>query len=464
MKHFFPHCLLLASLIASLPLTGTTLTNQAGTSIEVEILNIEPERIQIRLQNGTETWLERNRLSPESQQFISTQAAQEQSLFKSINELFGIPLLEDNNLWDDSTDHIAQRLNWRPESKTNTQSSFRSYPPADYRILQTRPYTCALYGSNGKAEQISIVFANKGDFPFSDVPSEDEIEAMHEAIQHDETTLTKRISAKLGAPEKQSFGTGRGLKQRILRWNWKGHAFLLASQDGEYVNLRIMRSSTADNKGRSERFSDAALRKLAQSNITERANGDVIISNIPMVNQGPKGYCVPATFERYLSYMQIPSDMYLLAMAGQTNIGGGTSLSAIINSVDRYIASQSRSMKQINEPIKVRTIQKYIDKGLPIIWTMFSSKEYNQYANQRTKERKSVTDWNAWEKACKSSARSTELRKDITTAHACLITGYNKETGEIAVSDSWGPSYNERWISAEQAEQVSQGTLYLINF
>ena len=56
------------------------------------------------------------------------------------------------------------------------------------------------------------------------------------------------------------------------------------------------------------------------------------------------------------------------------------------------------------------------------------------------------------------------LGRDRMRAHACLITGYNKATGEIAVSDSWGPAYNQRWISATQAEQVSQGSLYLINF
>ena len=56
------------------------------------------------------------------------------------------------------------------------------------------------------------------------------------------------------------------------------------------------------------------------------------------------------------------------------------------------------------------------------------------------------------------------LGKNIQTAHVCLITGYNEDTGEIAVSDSWGPEFEERWISVEHAEQVSQGTFYLINF
>jgi hypothetical protein len=308
------------------------------------------------------------------------------------------------------------------------------------------------------------VFTNKGDFAFSDVPTDDEIEAMHDAIERDEKALTAHISTRLGLPQKQSFGMGRGLKQRTLRWDWEGHALLLASQDGEYINLRIMRSSTADNKGRHERLSDAALRKLAASNISQRPNGDILIDNIPMVNQGPKGYCVPATFERYLSYMQMPSDMYLLAMAGQTEVGGGTSLDAIIYSVENYLSSQSRKMRKLNAPIKVSTIQKYIDRGLPLIWTMFSSEAYNQYANQRTTERKSVSDWQAWAKTSKNNARNTELAREIRAAHACLITGYNKATGEIAVSDSWGPSYKERWIAVEQAEQVSQGTLYLISF
>ena len=456
-------CLL--ALAIGLPiLQGIPISNNAGTTIEVEILNIEPERIHIRLQNGTDTWVDCNQLSAESQQVISQIETTEQSAFETINELFGIPILQDNKLWNDTTAEVAQRLNWPLESQTETQSGYRDYPSAKYRIMKVRPYACALYGVNGQATLISIVFANKGDCKFSSVPAKNQIKAIQDAIERDEKTLVEHISKALGKAKKQSFGTGRNIKERIRRWDWKGHAFLLASQEGEYVSLRVMSLEAADNKDRNKKLSDAKLRKLTTENIITRPNGDVIIDNIPMVDQGPKGYCVPATFERYLRYMQIPADMYLLAMAGQTQIGGGTTLSGIIDAVDGYISSQSRTMKELNETIKVRTVQKFIDKGLPIIWTMFSSREYNQHANQRTVERQSVTDWEAWRKSTKSIARSTELRQDILSAHACLIIGYNKTTGEIAVSDSWGPSYNERWIAAEQAQQVSQGSIYLISF
>ena len=35
------------------------------------------------------------------------------------------------------------------------------------------------------------------------------------------------------------------------------------------------------------------------------ARSNVVVTDIPMVDQGPKGYCVPATWERYLRYLGI---------------------------------------------------------------------------------------------------------------------------------------------------------------
>jgi hypothetical protein len=416
------------------------------------------------MQNGQTTWLERVRLSDESQALIAAEQASEKDAFLKINARLGIELFADTNLWDDASDTIADRLRWPKESKTESQSSYRYYPPADYRILKTRPYSAVLYGDSGKPQRISIVFANKGDFKFSDPPSSGEINEMERAIEQDVDQIQELLNQEFGEPERQQFGAGRGIKQLIERWNWKGHAFLLAAQDGEYVNLKIMPSSAANNKGRGEKMSDASLRKLTVENIVTDENGDVRIGNIPMVDQGPKGYCVPATFERYLRYMQIPADMYILAMAGQTQIGGGTSLAKTIESIDGYVSSQNRSMKEIKDEIKLRTVQKYIDQGLPIIWTMFSSRAYNEFVNQRTIERRKNHDWEAWAERCKSESRDIELQKDFMTAHACMIIGYNKETEEIAVSDSWGPNYALRWLPIEQAEQVSQGSIYLIGF
>lgn len=445
-------------------LQAVEISNLEGTVIDVKILQTEPGRIQIRMANGHVLWLERERLSMETRQMLTAKELAEQEAFKELNELLGIPLFADNTLWDDATGAVAERLAWPKESETNRQSSYRHYPPADYRILGCRPFSAALYGDEGAAHRLSIVFANKGDFRFSDPPTKDEIKAMEKAIEADAERIEAHLTEALGEPDRQQFGSGRGIRQLIQRWDWNGQAFLLASQDGEYVNLKIMTTEAADNKGRGGKLSDAALRELSTENIMTRGNGDVLIGNIPMVDQGPKGYCVPATFERYLRYMQIPADMYILAMAGQTQIGGGTSLSRIIESIDSSISSQSRSMKEIPTELEIRTVQKHIDRGLPMIWTMYSSPEYNQFVNERTVRRSKTTDWEAWAEATKSEARDIQLHKDIKSAHACMIVGYNKETHEIAVSDSWGPRYRERWVPVDQAEQVSQGSIYLIEY
>ena len=395
---------------------------------------------------------------------IIDKETQELNEYKALNALLGINLFTDSSLWNDPSTSVAERLSWPQESKTDLQSSFRYYPHANYRILQARPYSAVLYGKEGNVRLVNIVFANKGDFKFNDSPGACKIGDMERAIEQDFEQIHNLLSEQLGEPDRQQFGAGRGIKQLIDRWDWKSHAFLLASKDGEYTSLKITHSSEADNKGRGKKISDADLRRLTKDNVTTKANGDVLIGNIPMVDQGPKGYCVPATFERYLRYMQIPSDMYILAMAGQTQVGGGTSLASVIDAVDSYVGSQNRSMKEVSGEIKLRTIRKYIDEGLPIIWTMFSSHDYNSFVNKRTIERRNVNNWEVWRDRSKTEARSINLRKDFMSAHACMIIGYNKATDEIAVSDSWGPSYAERWVPVEQMEQVSQGSIYLIDF
>lgn len=456
--------LLLVPMLILQALAGVEISDHEGRVIQVQILAIEDSRIEIRMKNGQPIWLERSRLSDASNAMITSRIQEQANAYQSLNEAFGIPLFADSNLWDDETKAAAKRLGWPRESKTANQSSYRLYPEKDERILGARPYSAVIYGSEDRTESFSIVFANKGDIRFSDPPTSEQIRNLERAIENDLETLRKVLTRELGQPERQQFGAGRGMKQLIERWDWQGHAFILAAQDGEYVNLRIITTVMADNKGRTEKLSDAALRKLTLENIKKLPNGDVLIDNIPMVDQGPKGYCVPATFERYLRFLKIPADMYLLAMAGQTGIGGGTSISEIVEAIKGKAASQNRSMKKITGEIDMRTVRKYIDRGLPLIWAMFSSREYNSFVNARTKDRSKTSHWDQWATRTKKEVSDIELRKDMMSAHACMIIGYNKATGEIAVSDSWGPSYAIRWLPAEQAEQVSQGYLYLIEY
>jgi len=96
---------------------------------------------------------------------------------------------------------------------------------------------------------------------------------------------------------------------------------------------------------------------------------------------------------------------------------------------------------------------------------MYSTDEYNKIADERTRARAQAADAAAWKKALAESRKGQKpLKPDRDHGHVCMIIGYNKETGEVAVSDSWGPHFEERWVLGAEAAQLSQGEMMIIGF
>ena len=114
--------------------------------------------------------------------------------------------------------------------------------------------------------------------------------------------------------------------------------------------------------------------------------------------------------------------------------------------------------------MKLRDIKKHIDKGVPVMWALYSTGEWNKTATERTQERQDVTDWGAWTERMKDINKTANLRKDTSTGHVVLIIGYNEATEEIAFSDSWGDRYKERWMTVAEAESISQKGFWVVGF
>ncbi len=393
-----------------------------------------------------------------------------------MNDAFGIKIWADANLWDDPDADVAERLEWPMESRTTASASFRRYSGAKERVLGSRPFSLALYGDDGKADRISMIFANKGDVAamieidpgLSEARARTELQRQlrdyKKLIEADANALAKRLTETLGEPGNDTFGQGRNASERVLRWDWNGHAILLAAPDGEYVALRIVPTVVADGVA-IERVKDTVLKERLAGRVVRRENGDVVLSEIPMVDQGPKGYCVPATWERALRYLGVEADMYSLAMAGSTEVGGGTSVRAMQAGVNDLVRQYGRRMNTSGGRITIQSVAREIDDGLPIMWTMFVERSVDKSVTERSAQRESVSDWEAYKKLLqpyRKAARS--IRPDRENGHMCMIIGYNDETDEIAISDSWGPSYAERWITLEEANAISQGQFTVVNW
>ena len=376
--------------------------------------------------------------------------------FQDINTALGVALWQSESLWTENERDVGKRLAWPEESRTTTLASYRLYPKKEMTVLGAHPHSLALYAEKGKVTQVSMVFANRGD------------RATKNEMENDAKAIEAALKPVLGEPTQAFFGQTKKIRYKVKRWNWKNHAILLEMPPETYIGVRIMPLETADREGRADIVSYQQLRDTLGQRVQRRPNGDVVVGGIPMVDQGPKGYCVPATWERYLRYLGIQADMYVLALAGQTKIGGGTSANLMFESVEALARRNGRRFEQLTMPMTSPSLAKFIDKGFPLMWCIFVDLELEKTITARAKERTKTTDWNAWQdklksarnvpkigpRHIKSSADTPDM--EVNNAHMRMIIGYNPRTKEAAISDSWGKHAEERWITFEEAQAMTQ--------
>jgi hypothetical protein len=129
------------------------------------------------------------------------------------------------------------------------------------------------------------------------------------------------------------------------------------------------------------------------------------------------------------------------------------------NSARALAASYGRSIASIPPTLDLPKLETFFEKGIPLTWAMFIDEKLDRDLSSRLQQRTGA-DLDAWLKTLaekRKDARS--IKKNLKNAHACLLIGLNRKTGELATSDSWGPEFAERWITIEEARAISQGDL-----
>ena len=370
--------------------------------------------------------------------------------WEELNQALGTDLFQDTCLWDDPTEQVGDRLNLTAESKTKFMENYRAYPEGKRSLFEEALYAVALYGDDASTTELSFIFINQADA---------KVRYAHHAAKQIEATadaLESRVTALLGKPRRDSLGS-RKMYEKVSRWDWHEHAFMLSVKEASYVILRVMPTKRADRAGRVEKMGYDQLRNRLADCVHRRQNSDVIIQEIPMIDQGPKGYCVPATCERYLRYFGIPADMYLMGVLAESSGSRGTTLSGMTTMIKPILASNSRDLIELNEALSLKTISEYIDRGLPLMWVFQSSEPFQDAVNQHTQNREN------------SHTLPLNMKQKIREAqnrggHINLIIGYNAETREVCISDSWGASYAERWVPLHLMQLIEQGALMALKW
>ncbi|MDB4793708.1 C39 family peptidase [Methylacidiphilales bacterium] len=420
----------------------------------------------------------------------------------TINTGLGKPFFSAQNFWQESALLVANRLGLKLEDKTKWETSYRRYfydrqyrNYAPVKILGGDAYCVALYAdANDAPTSALIAFTNDGDYQDttdlqtdiyrlqhpSDAPLPNadkqiaELQAKFNSIRQsfeatrakEQVTLTQNLTALFGDPQKTSFGSDAITREDALRWDWNGISFLLTCEENKYNLLRIIPTSLADNHGRTERIPRDELGAKLTDAVEHRPNGDVVITQLPMADQGLKGYCVPATWERVLRYTGVPGDMYTLSRIGNAGFGGGENGIAVAAQLDSTLHDYGRRASLIRiGKIDAFSLSRYIDSGIPVFWVV-NTEGYTP-VTQRYALCDRDQDWDEWKKLLDQSRIPSTTKPDPLPyygSHQVLITGYNPETKEIAWSDPWGRSTQERWMTQEEAERCSLKEFYVITW
>ncbi len=454
-------CILICmAVLSSVGAQGRLWIDHKGELFEADVVWVNDDReVKFSLPSGEIRVVSFSSLKAEGEEYL------EQLLFQKIhgephpvpweelNRLFGLDIWKDVYLWDDLTGPAAERMQLIKESETDFMENHRAYPLGKAKILGEPVYTTVLYGGEKDVESLCFVFLNQGDIPLPDAVDEEFIEKMTRDIEQSGMHVHDALVPVLGEPERDAIGKGL-LREKVWRWDWNGHALILSLQEGSYAILRILPVDRADRSGKVDKLKSSELRERMRSCVENRDNGDVVIRNIPMIDQGPKGYCSPATWERYLRYLGIPADMYQLANVGNTGIGGGTYTEEMIDATAGLLSTNGRRVEEVDDPLEIETVAEYIDQGMPIMWSFANSVRFQIETARNTARR---------------NGRKFKLKEnpDLNggySGHICLITGYNEETSEVAISDSWGPDFSERWFPLALADDIEHSKMYFIKW
>ena len=289
-----------------------------------------------------------------------------------------------------------------------------------------------------------------------------------------------------------------GVQVECWEWVWEnGAARMDASYTGE-IGKKAKRGKK--NKGGNEPFeaefirvdlgpdaaaidrggaADKITRKELKGSIQKEEDGTVWLQGVNMVDQGQKGYCVPATMARVFAFYGMDGvDQHALAALCDSSADGGTSS----NSMESAMAAICKKF-----PVKLITIEDYQASMMALM------EPYNKLAKKKGKQQLSfavppldVADPDLLKQA--RAGKKSQVKKwmgaikkhiDAGTpvlwsvtlgiykepisvpqtrgGHMRLIIGYNMKEQTIIYSDSWGAGHEKKTLPAAEAAAMTNG-------
>ncbi len=214
-------------------------------------------------------------------------------------------------------------------------------------------------------------------------------------------------------------------------------------------------------------------------------SGDVWISDIPMVDQGAKGYCVVATTERVMRYYGKSVDANELAQLANSSATGGTNPVALYGALKNLVSrlrlrvrdtqveeTSADALKLIadyNRIAKKNKVREIPHSGPVIdIAGIYGSMDVSILKEVRSKNR---SDFERFRRRIEAEInQGVPLLWTVMLGlipepnipqnaggHMRLIIGYNAASEEVLFSDSWGAGHELKRMSMADAWAITRG-------
>lgn len=334
------------------------------------------------------------------------------------------------------------------------------------------------WNDDDRLTRIDIMIYNKGD---DGEISKEEYDKLEETSADVLTSLAGGAKGKGG----KSSAKKTGVEVSMWSWRWEGGvARLECSSTGkkkgfapEFIRLKLGSDKEALEQGGAR---DAVRRHDLKSHVKKEGTA-VWIEGVNMVDQGQKGYCVPATLARVFAYYGMDGvDQHALAQLCNSSGDDGTS----------FLAMQ-QALAEISRPFHFKVV--YIDSPSLVADIVAS---YNKTAKKMRKKQVDVITLSAMDfdgdvllaaragKPAQVKKWLEPIRKSIDAGqpvlwsvqlgiypeqeanqnrggHMRLIIGYDLDENAIYYSDSWGAGHERKKMPAGQACAMTTGRYIL---
>ena len=289
-----------------------------------------------------------------------------------------------------------------------------------------------------------------------------------------------------------------------LTWNYEQGAKKSDPFSAGFIRL-VVEDESSDNRPSGRAKAGARGGAKLTDNLVKDSRGDVFIDNVPMVDQGAKGYCAAATAERVLKYYGLDVDEHEVAVAAKTSAEGGTSTAEMVKSVtaigkqhqlattvlygsadkgsEERIANLTKEVVQYNkvakrlkkpqiaESVYVRRSGNTIYYSPGAVDEAMDAEVLREIKVKGVEKPKYMTfmknvrqNVNVGQPLIWGVKLGLYPESDLPQTggrHMRLIIGYNDKKGEILYTDSWGKGHELKRMPADWAWTITHSLLVM---